>query len=227
MKKIIYISSTIILLLVLLVVIKIFFFNKKINKQNVVELLNMSNNYKNLYITTKIEDQDGNVTNIEDLRKDSIELYKFKSDENEIIVWTDNDKNEVIKIDVKSKTYEINGDNGNKKVDYSDLNYNYNFIGYENYENTKCIVAEFTYENISKDKIWVDTNTGIILKRERKINDYKYTEYNQVSFDTIKDEDVIKPELSEFALVEENSINEEVDNIPEVRKNINFNEIYQ
>ena len=227
MKKVFNIVSIIIILLVLLVVIKVSFFNKKMNKQDVVELFNMSNSYNNLYIATKIEDQDGNVTNIENLRKDSVELYKFKSDENEIIVWTDNDKNEVIKIDVKSKTYEINGDNGNKKVDYSDLNYNYNFIGYENYENTKCIVAEFTYENISKDKIWVDTNTGIILKRERKINDYKYTEYNQVSFDTIKDEDIIKPDLSGFALVKENSTNEEVDNIPGVRKKINFNEIYQ
>lgn len=227
MKKVFYIASIIIILLVLLVVIKISFFNKKMNKQDVIELLNMPDSYKNLYITTKIEDQDGNVTNIEDLRKDSIELYKLKSDDIEIIIWTDNSKNETIKIDVKSKTYEINGDNGNKKVDYSDLNYNYNFIGYENYENTKCIVAEFTYENISKEKIWVDANTGIILKRERKINDYKYTEYNKVSFDIIKDEDVIKPDLSEFALIEENSTNEEVDNIPDARKNLNLNEIYQ
>lgn len=224
MKKIFIIMGIIILFILIGSLINI---NKKMDKEQVLNLLNKVDAYKNLKITTIIEDESDYNTNTEFLKKDNIEIYKVQTKDFEQIIWKDMDKDEEITIDVISKTYQFGSDN--KKINYDDEKCKFRFIGYEDYNNARCVVVEFTYDNIMKDMIWIDLKTGVILKKIGVVNSYKYTQHSEVVFDSVNDQDIIKPNISEYTLIEK-SDSAIIDNIPvssEKFNNINENKVFE
>ena len=87
------------------------------------------------------------------------------------------------------------------------LNLIINLFGYEKYNNCKCAIVEFS--NYSKEddisytnKIWIDLKTGIMLKSYNiSINQniiFKTINYSEFILNQVKNEDVVKPNISEF-----------------------------
>ncbi len=203
MKKLLILIG-IVLIIVLTATIIYNFKYKKMNKEAAISLINKGENYENIKIRTKIKDELGHITNIEFIKKDNIELYNEKNESGERIEWTDTNKKETLIIDEDMKTYEWCENYEREKTNYNDSNYKYKFIRTEKYENVKCAVLKFTEENLSEQVIWVDLQTGLILKKKVKIyydneSTYEYEEYMENLLDCVTEKDVLKPDITEYS----------------------------
>ena len=83
-----------------------------------------------------------------------------------------------------------------------------NLFGYEEYNTTKCAVAEFAQSSLTV-MIWVDAQKGTVLKTINKGidetgNEYEIIEEYKVSYDVVTDEDVKKPDLTGYTFIETN-----------------------
>ena len=76
--------------------------------------------------------------------------------------------------------------------------------GYEEYNETKCAVAEFKWKDLElKTRIWIDKDRGTCLKTvntgiDSEGNQYEYIDEYIVAYDIVTDEDVKKPDLTGY-----------------------------
>lgn len=76
--------------------------------------------------------------------------------------------------------------------------------GYEEYNNTRCAVAEFSWEDLAlKTRIWIAQDRGITLKVKNtginsEGNQYEYIDEYRVTYDIVTDEDVKRPDLTGY-----------------------------
>lgn len=81
---------------------------------------------------------------------------------------------------------------------------NIRLYGYEEYNDTKCAVAEFEWEDLElKTRIWLDKDRGTYLKIvntgiDSEGNQYEYIDDYIVTYDIVTDEDVKKPDLTGY-----------------------------
>lgn len=76
--------------------------------------------------------------------------------------------------------------------------------GYEEYNNTRCAVAEFSWEDLAlKTRIWIAKDRGTTLKVKNtginsEGNQYEYIDEYRVTYDIVTDEDVKRPDLTGY-----------------------------
>lgn len=168
-----------------------------------MELLKKPESFENICIKTIEEIDDNKVETIMN-KKDEIILTTCSSKNNNTTAWRNLETDEWIMIEENSKTWIMMPQNGEKEE------FNYSFIRYERYNNSKCVVVETTTTGeytdvdgksslITTTQIWVDLKTGVALKIENKNNmGEEYTAYATVTLNKVKDEDVAKPNLDEY-----------------------------
>jgi len=219
-------------------------------KEDAMELINKVNKRKNIHIkiSRQSDDDSENGNIIEYYKKNNKIIYIKKTKLNEEIIWENLSNGENIKkfpkINMYKKDSELNKDNWiyTGFVDLSDKNVSYQFIQYEDYKNSKCAVVEFKQEEIYKmadeeiikesiDRIWIDLKTGVILKLEASYKstiagqiqeNVQYIDYTEVSFDKVKNKDVVKPDVDGYIEYQE-YINKKDEN----NMNVVENQIYQ
>ena len=87
---------------------------------------------------------------------------------------------------------------------------NIRLYGYEEYNDTKCAVAEFKWKDSAlKTRIWIDNDRGTCLKIENtgidsEGNEYEYIDEYIVTYDIVTDEDVKKPDLTGYTEYKDN-----------------------
>ena len=75
---------------------------------------------------------------------------------------------------------------------------------YEEYNNTRCAVAEFSWEDLAlKTRIWIAKDRGTTLKVKNtginsEGNQYEYIYEYSVIYDIVTDEDVKRPDLTGY-----------------------------
>ena len=81
---------------------------------------------------------------------------------------------------------------------------NIRLYGYEEYNDTKCAVAEFNWKHLElKTRIWIDRDRGTCLKLvntgiDSEGEQYEYINEYIVTYDIVTDEDVKKPDLTGY-----------------------------
>ena len=81
---------------------------------------------------------------------------------------------------------------------------NIRLYGYEEYNNIKCAVAEFEWNDLQlKSRVWIDKDRGTCLKSlntgiDSEGNQYEYIDEYRVTYDIVTDEDVKKPDLTGY-----------------------------
>lgn len=84
---------------------------------------------------------------------------------------------------------------------YLSGNYTYKFLREENYNNSKCIVSEFTNKNSSeKTVVWIDIERKLLVKQEIYDNNNQLTQsvtYN-ITLNNVTSEDVKLPDLTNY-----------------------------
>ena len=80
-----------------------------------------------------------------------------------------------------------------------ELQYKYNVEGWNFGEDTE----KYNDKKI-KTSVWIDKETGVIMKISSEIEDIKQTEEYYYKFNCVTDEEVKIPELSEYEIVESN-----------------------
>jgi hypothetical protein len=80
-------------------------------------------------------------------------------------------------------------------------------FGFEEYMGARCAIAEFKFNDLNlTTKIWVDTNKGTLLKtinegRDSNNKKYELTDEYVATYNVVTDEDVRKPELTDYSLI--------------------------
>jgi len=83
----------------------------------------------------------------------------------------------------------------------NDFSYQYTYFKKENYNNHNCIVFQLD-KNDDYLKVWIDIDSGFVLKSEEKEDDsIETTEYN-INIGSVTDEDIKKPDLTEYEVKE-------------------------
>lgn len=83
----------------------------------------------------------------------------------------------------------------------NDFTYQYTYLKEENYNNHNCIVFQLDKDN-NFLKIWIDSDSGFVLKSEEKDGASTETIEYDISFDSVTDEDIKKPDLTEYEIKE-------------------------
>lgn len=89
-------------------------------------------------------------------------------------------------------------------------------FGFKKYNGTRCAVAEFKFNDLNlRTKIWLDAKKGTLLKTVNNgIDDigeeYEIIEEYVATYNVVTDEDVKKPDLTGYTLIE---INDEIHNV--------------
>ncbi len=83
----------------------------------------------------------------------------------------------------------------------NDFTYQYTYLKEENYNNHNCIVFQLDKNN-NYLKIWIDSDSGFVLKTEEK--DGTSTEIIEyyINFNSVTDDDIKKPDLTEYEIKE-------------------------
>ena len=78
---------------------------------------------------------------------------------------------------------------------------------FEEYMGARFAIAEFKFNDLNlTTKIWVDTNKGTLLKtinegRDSNNKKYELTDEYVATYNVVTDEDVRKPELTDYSLI--------------------------
>lgn len=149
MKKIVIIGIIIVIILGALIGIVCMRKNTKLSKEQFIALMKKFNDNTNF----KIENRD-----ITTYKKDGIILSKRIDG---VYTWTDTANKQTIRYMPEEKTYS-NVDYVEDELTELD-NMNYEFCGFEYYNDIKCAVGNFETSEYSI-KIWIDAKTGAYLK---------------------------------------------------------------
>ena len=130
--------------------------------------------------------------------------YMLSIRDDGLYTWANSKTEECISYFPNDKIYAfvdyVNSDNiGVEESEYT-------FIGYEKYNGTKCIVGEFKTEiekEVLTTRIWIDAERGTCLKIvnagiDFSGNQYEIVEEYTATYDIVTDEDVKKPDLTEY-----------------------------
>lgn len=84
---------------------------------------------------------------------------------------------------------------------------NIHLFGYENYNNTRCAIGEFKFDDNWLVKIWIDANKGTYLKVINVLIDDNGSKQENieeflVTYDVVKETDVQKPDLKGYTKIE-------------------------
>ncbi|MBP3597001.1 MAG: hypothetical protein J6J60_06350 [Clostridia bacterium] len=209
MKKII-ISMIVILILVSAIVIFLNY-DKELSQTDFIELMDSYVEISNVKIELK-DDSFKNIIYIKD--------GKCLTRENDIYTWTDLNTKEYIRYYPEQKIYVIEElDTSGKSFEDSEI-ISYRFLGYGNYDNTKCAIAEFEFEIEdsltneiikSKSKFWIDSKNGVVLKVETSSIDsdgelVEAVQEYDVYYDVVTDKRVERPALIGYEEYNENGI---------------------
>ena len=86
--------------------------------------------------------------------------------------------------------------------------HNINSYGYKRYNDTKCAVGEFELDDLNlTTEVWIDTAKGTLMKIiNTGIDDtgreYEIVEEYTATYNVVTDEDVKKPDLTGYTLIE-------------------------
>lgn len=83
----------------------------------------------------------------------------------------------------------------------NDFTYQYTYLKEENYNNHNCIVFQLDKDN-NFLKIWIDSDSGFVLKTEEKGDTSTETIEYYINFNSVTDEDIKKPDLTEYEIKE-------------------------
>lgn len=149
---------------------------------NVIKSYNKDGNYLSIMSTYKKKDKNESV--FTQYKKDSEEIGIIQSGEKKIAML----KNDAL-IEVNVVNIFSTFDTTVKKLQLAIMSK----ITTENYGNSECYLVE-----LDNWKMWVDKNTGLII---REINGGFITE-RFYEFDVVKDEDIIKPNIEDCKIQE-------------------------
>ena len=85
---------------------------------------------------------------------------------------------------------------------------NINLYGYKKYNGTKCAVSEFKFDDLElTTEVWIDIAKGTMMKTiNTGIDDtgkeYQIIEEYTATYNIVTDEDVKKPDLTGYTLIE-------------------------
>jgi len=220
--KIIKILLIIIIILLIIFGIKISgLFNDKeeMTLEQVKEIVAKSENIKNYIYKTNYEGKEI----AKKYKKDKEYLYA-----NQIKYYTDYEKGETIgineekKIAVKMNTMSEELIKSHREQ-FSKLLENcekYEFKGEEIFNGYNCIVVDIEYKYYAegwlgkdlekyndkniKTSVWIDKETGVIMKISSEIEDIKTKEEYYYEFNCVTDEDVNIPDLAGYEIIEGN-----------------------
>ncbi|MCL2859772.1 MAG: hypothetical protein FWF46_04275 [Oscillospiraceae bacterium] len=189
------------------------------SRSRVISLLQKTTTSNNLYAKmTTLSDNSNNVTESEFFKKDNLQLMKINSPIVNETICTNTSNNEIIRIDNSSLiAVKTNPANMEKTVNYEyvpsyimDTNTSFKYITQENFNNVKCVVAEFAYTDSSTGsaithKLWIDRNDGTVQKDERtEINPANQTIKSVTTYETefgvVNQSEVATPDLSNYTL---------------------------
>ena len=183
---------TIVVLIIGLIIFYISTFNKKMSKDEFIELMKSFKNVSNAKIESSIETKYIKGDNSVSIRKDGV------------LTWVNSKDKKCISWSPENRTYS----NLEYVEDITGLeDAEYNFCGFENLNGTKCAVAEFKLSDVNLiTKIWLDTKNGAVLKTVNKgkneLNEeYEITEEYTVTYNVVNDSDVEKPSLEGYTKV--------------------------
>lgn len=200
MKKTI-ILGIIILIGILLILFTVFSIaNKNLSKEEFVSLMGDFKQVSNVKIESK------------SLTKYVKDEYMLSIRSDGLYTWGNEKTRECISYLPDLKMYQL--------INYSDdisglENAEYKFIGYENYNGTKCAVGEFKFNELDlTTKIWLDEERGTYLKIVNTGIDSSGSQYENVdeyvaTYDIVTDEDVKKPDLTEYTMISEDTKSDE------------------
>ncbi|MBP3595815.1 MAG: hypothetical protein J6J60_00215 [Clostridia bacterium] len=196
---------------------KIYDYSTKLSRENVIDLLNNGTNYDNYYrnvITEKGEEEfyykNGILTNYINERlnyyinisEDSKEMIIIEDEENKIASIVEDFQ----QVNFPMETTQL----GYYSVIYDTENFKFNFKGVMKFNNRDTYVVETKSEDDLFSsliiKYYIDKETGVIVKRT-EISKFifitkKMKQYDRgIKFDIVKDEDVKKPDLSEYEII--------------------------
>lgn len=188
-------------------------------REDVIQLLNKGSTYKNYYFNPEQNPS----TKDEELKteyyiKDNILVTYLNS---KLISWTDYNTGESISI-IQSKSNNIAGISHNAQlipntqygVDYSEIadtsrfNYEYTYLGEKEYNGRTAILVQLKNNNYYK-KYLIDKDTGLILEciditKKMGITTSKITSKQNIKLNVVTNEDIKKPDLSNYTIRESN-----------------------
>ena len=93
---------------------------------------------------------------------------------------------------------------------------NIHSYGYKKYNDTRCAVSEFEFNDLNlTTEVWIDAAKGTVMKTvNRGINEsgeYEYIEEYTATYNVVTDEDVKKPDLTGYTLIETDGEDVDVD----------------
>lgn len=83
----------------------------------------------------------------------------------------------------------------------NDFTYQYTYLKEENYNNHNCIVFQLDKDN-NYLKIWIDSDSGFVLKTEEKGDTSTETIEYYINFNSVTDDDIKKLDLTEYEIKE-------------------------
>lgn len=217
-----YIKILVIIIIILLIIfgIKIsgLFNNKEeMNLEQVKKIIAKSENINNYIYKTKYEGQE-----ITKKYKENKEYL----DENQLKYYTDYEKGETIGINEEKKIAVKMNTKSEETIKSTREQFNlllenyekYEFKGEEVFNGYNCIIVDVEYKYYAegwlgkdlekyndkniKTSVWIDKETGVIMKISSEIEDIKNEEEYYYEFNCLTDEDVNIPDLSEYEIVE-------------------------
>ena len=206
-------------ILIVIVIILLIYILSVIFK--LVTLTNINNNYlrskkaNNFYYYSETDNTIINYWKKDNLRRMSI---KSLNGNDEMVIWSNEETNEGVTLFESTKRYNNSNDNeiflnvfpmsNILPLDYDNANFRFivslnpfMFITIGDYEGVKCYnISNSVFFTTGNEKI--DRERGVLLYSESKMGIRKM----KYSFDTVKDEDVEKPNVNEYTLVEKNNL---------------------
>ena len=173
------------------------------SKEEVINLL--ENPVSNYWIRTISEEMDGKSMPQEVLVKDGkFKVYMYS----DAIQWIDTNTKEKLQIDNESKTAFLSHDGEAIKQTayFNDDSAKYKYLGEKVENNKRIIVVELDGKTIDR-RITINKDTGIIegikeFEKSGLITTSIKNENIEVKYDRVTDEDIDKPDLTEYKINE-------------------------
>lgn len=196
-----------IIIMILLVVVFYTRSNNEMTYDDIVDLMNLRDNYNNVYYEIEVKsNKDENIEKFQNYWKDGILYSKSEN----LISYNDFNKNEYISINNLYKEIQITnvGNENNRfnnlyeaELNYKDIFFNYNYLGEIELNNTKAYKVEIKAQDNSEIRtFYIDKYTGFVIQFELYTNENNLKtviKYNY-KIDAVLDTDIIKPNLAEY-----------------------------
>ncbi len=217
-KKFILAIPTIIIIIVTIVGISLIFYNrhfKKLSRDDAKILAEKVTNINNISceIVTESTVPGASQYTVDYKLKDN----KLITKNNDYLTYENDDENSKIQIDDTEKVaFTFKEYESDIQIFKESLCYalqllksdecEYKFLKYETMNGIKCASIELTEGN-AKFNFWLDKKTGMIVKFEGNdyiegIGEVTVTRYYRYQIDSVKDEDVAKPDLTDYTIEE-------------------------